>query len=517
MKPFIFLFFILISVPLMADPIEHMTKSQATELAQKIQNDQFFLDYCDCCDSAEARFVQVASAEVIPCSYYENMYSVEVRGTSIVTFSTGAGVLMLPSEVFQDPFKEVISLNYSWGLSDEQGKMMPLGFLTNYWTEHTCIPFKVLPDPQKYEDHDFPKLYQNWFEEEVSNPFHSKYPRESAVVEFKGTINKKYPISMKVNVADYGDIYGSYQYDKVGKDIEISGSFNSYGGFEIAERVEGKVTGTFRGYSFDPKGIEGIWESNDGKKYFSFELKGVEASGAKWTGTYYREGDFFDGGNLVIGRETETSFDFMLDVWNSCHMGYAEGTAQIDEETATYEAVLYDDAAACIIKFEKTEFGLQLEGGTSMDCEFGMRAYAGGSYLPGREPEKYYDFLDYLSSLDLKVSPESINDTIQMLVDEESQFQHFAYLTRLDYGEGQCENLDDFEASVYCIFVPGCAEEQVFMVQPNGMFYLWNRYGGYFTNDPKYQSDFSDDLDEKQYDIELEKLPKTIQSFVRYD
>ncbi|MEO1438374.1 MAG: hypothetical protein AAFV80_22725, partial [Bacteroidota bacterium] len=335
------------------------------------------------------------------------------------------------------------------------------------------------------------------------------------IFRFKGTINKKYPITMDLDVSPYGEMYGIYYYDNVGKEIQLDGEFNEFGGFTLEERVDGEITGTFSGTHFNPQKLRGTWESLDGNKYYSFEVVEETSTNPLWSGDYHRENDFYYGGDLLIGRETATSFDFSLEVWNSCHGGFAEGKAIIKGDTAFYEESLYDEDAPCQITFIKTRQGLELEGGSSFNCEFGMRATADGTYLPGPAPEEVHDFIPYLQSVQLDVPAEQVNAEIREILDDESMFSNAAYLVQPGLSYDDCENLDDFEATNYCIFVPGCGEELVFLVRPNGLFYLlFPLSGDYFTNDTKFASNWSSDLVGQALQEALKTLPKTFQDYL---
>ncbi|MEM6725211.1 MAG: hypothetical protein AAF598_14320, partial [Bacteroidota bacterium] len=254
------------SLLVFADPIEHLTYSQATGLARKLKQDRFFVKHCDCCEESSAILIEVAEAEVIPCWYSEGMYSVEVTGTSIIGFSAGFGPRLFTEATLEDPFKGILSLNYSWGLADETGKLLPFGFITDYWTEHQCTGFLVLPSISRDDQLDIPANYSEWLNRRITGPLVLDFPGKGGIFRFKGTINKKYPITMDLDISPYGDIYGSYQYDKVGTSIELEGGFNEFGGFSLSERVENETTGYFYGSHFDPKTLTGTWESADGNK-----------------------------------------------------------------------------------------------------------------------------------------------------------------------------------------------------------------------------------------------------------
>lgn len=78
---------------------------------------------------------------------------------------------------------------------------------------------------------------------------------------------------------DYGDcaMYyrGSYQYLKVGQDIELnSGNLEGKNTFQINEYVNGKCTGYFilNKFQCQDETITGVWVSTDGRRKYNIRL-----------------------------------------------------------------------------------------------------------------------------------------------------------------------------------------------------------------------------------------------------
>ena len=90
--------------------------------------------------------------------------------------------------------------------------------------------------------------------------------------EFAGTINKTIKIRMRLS-QNGNEIRGTYVYEKVGKELQLSGSVSG-------ERVTlkesdqyGNQTGIFKGRFVNADLIEGTWTNADGTRTFFFSVR----------------------------------------------------------------------------------------------------------------------------------------------------------------------------------------------------------------------------------------------------
>ncbi len=98
---------------------------------------------------------------------------------------------------------------------------------------------------------------------------------------------------MQIN---YGKIYGTYYYDKVGIPIYLSGEVLENSNFTISENSviseqESKVTGYFNGTFNENRSITGKWTNADKSKEMTFELKENYLHSASFK--YYSVSDSF--------------------------------------------------------------------------------------------------------------------------------------------------------------------------------------------------------------------------------
>lgn len=90
--------------------------------------------------------------------------------------------------------------------------------------------------------------------------------------EFAGTINKTIKIRMKLT-QNGNEIRGTYYYEKVGKELQLSGSVS---GEQVALKESdqhGNQTGIFKGRFVNADLIEGTWTNADGTKTFFFTVR----------------------------------------------------------------------------------------------------------------------------------------------------------------------------------------------------------------------------------------------------
>lgn len=89
--------------------------------------------------------------------------------------------------------------------------------------------------------------------------------------EFAGAINKTIKIRMKLSQSG-NEIRGTYSYEKVGKELQISGSVSGDQVTLNETDEHGNQTGAFKGRFVNPDLIEGTWTNADGTRTFFFSV-----------------------------------------------------------------------------------------------------------------------------------------------------------------------------------------------------------------------------------------------------
>lgn len=200
---------------------------------------------------------------------------------------------------------------------------------------------------------------------------------------YKGTIGENLAVSLSLtNWAD-GTFSGAYSYNKIGKDIELFGEEIDGRNFLLEEYVGNDQTGVFQLQFENSSTIVGQWTGsgkNESLEVVLTELKPVYAN-IRWTGEWFMN-DIWDGGSIIIGNETDKSFDFALSFTRMGHIGSLEGTAKVSGNIANYKQVeFYDEEEPCSLDFSLQEGYIDLKQNSSnIACGFGFRAFAGGKY-----------------------------------------------------------------------------------------------------------------------------------------
>ncbi len=151
---------------LWADPHDCMSKEEAETLAKKILN-QYIIDYCDCCDSANpdahvltssAKLLYIIEATVEKCSYDDTRFSVKIRYNFGGAFEVEKGSLKgknlakAPSELMH--VWNNVSLNYHFYLNN--GKPARLyGLLNQQPTYGTCEGLDRFPTAKECKDKNY--------------------------------------------------------------------------------------------------------------------------------------------------------------------------------------------------------------------------------------------------------------------------------------------------------------------------------------------------------------------------
>jgi hypothetical protein len=91
--------------------------------------------------------------------------------------------------------------------------------------------------------------------------------------EFAGTMNKTIKIRMKL-LQNGNEIRGTYYYEKVGKELQLSGNVNGDQVTLKESDQQGNQTGIFKGRFVNADLIEGTWTNADGTRTFFFSVSG---------------------------------------------------------------------------------------------------------------------------------------------------------------------------------------------------------------------------------------------------
>jgi hypothetical protein len=113
--------------------------------------------------------------------------------------------------------------------------------------------------------------------------------------QFKGMINNKLPIVMKLNF-NGSSVSGAYYYEKYKTDIRLEGSLDDKGNISLTEfdPKDGNISGSFAGKFVSANRIEGRWIKGDGTKTLPFYVQeggggggGGGAGSSRFVGTWY--------------------------------------------------------------------------------------------------------------------------------------------------------------------------------------------------------------------------------------
>jgi len=200
---------------------------------------------------------------------------------------------------------------------------------------------------------------------------------------YEGNIGGKLAISMKLLSWGDGTIDGTYQYKKVGEDIDLIGELQLDETFVLREYSDFDATGKFKGSLTEPAHLTGTWQNIDSTKILSFELKEIRDATLDqvgWTGTWYLKGEN-GGGRLIIGNVTASTFDFGISVVRGGHVGVIFDQATYSNKSGTFNKVVDGPGDPCILRFDHNGDHIQISQKSGpFECGFGARAYADGKF-----------------------------------------------------------------------------------------------------------------------------------------
>lgn len=160
--------------------------------------------------------------------------------------------------------------------------------------------------------------------------------------EYVGAINGNLKIRMFM-FQDNNNISGTYIYEKVGREINISGSKDSAQNITLKESTpEGKQTGIFKGRFVTEDSIEGNWSKADGSTSFPFNLKAISFNANAINGTYNYKEDNVDNSITITSIDAKHfkikgDATFIRDAAaGAVYTGEAEGKCELINNSAIY-------------------------------------------------------------------------------------------------------------------------------------------------------------------------------------
>ncbi|MCB0477223.1 MAG: hypothetical protein KDC84_03615 [Crocinitomicaceae bacterium] len=237
----------------------------------------------------------------------------------------------------------------------------------------------------------------------------------SAAVKLKGKIGGKYGIEMELEASKdaKNPIQGKYHYDGKTTDLTLKGvMYGDYVVYLEEYNSEGKNTGSFY-LSYEEKKWSGKWTGTE--KYFDVELTVQSGDMSQFkefdmaelqkkcssslTGSYAYDYYFLNDmwlqetGNMEVGfnggvvsvkevHKDTLEIRFELLCGPTYHIAYFDGDAvKTGKNQYEFNTALYEGEEACHLVFTFTEKKVTIsQKSSSMDCEFGARAYADGDF-----------------------------------------------------------------------------------------------------------------------------------------
>ena len=211
-------------------------------------------------------------------------------------------------------------------------------------------------------------------------------PQDPFVKKYKGFIGKEEAIEMQLTNWGDGFLAGYYWSVKEGKRIDIHGEMQLNEVVTLEVSVDGKRTGAKFVFPFtDLKEISGQWFDSTHPDAQPFDLQEVPAKdNDKWSGQWHLNG-IWEGGTLLIGDLSDTTFHFALSFVKNGHVGEIDGDALLlTDTTAVFNKVLdyfEGDEELCLMNFTLRKKQIEIfQKSDNFACGFGMRAYASGYY-----------------------------------------------------------------------------------------------------------------------------------------
>ncbi|GEM_PF-1455790 len=181
MKLFAVVVTLFISSLAYADAWDNLTYEEAEAVVRYVEQNPYVFDYCDCCQSDDdeddiylVKLMKVTDAEIVPCSWNTEMYSVEYNADPIAELvykEDGSGMeVRQPERVILRDFDPVpvIYMNYTWGFNSKSKMAKPLfesidyHYVAQYGGRSCKKPFSY-PTPKDLKTLGKFKDYKKWY------------------------------------------------------------------------------------------------------------------------------------------------------------------------------------------------------------------------------------------------------------------------------------------------------------------------------------------------------------------
>lgn len=133
-----------------ADPWDDLTESQAKAVVAFLKKNPFVLDYCDCCDNPEVSLIKIVKAEVVPCEWNAEKFSVRALSWTIGKLEVnGDTPSAYRAEGSMAPTDYIIMMNYTFVYSKTGKWAVPFFKEVAYDRDHICKGATKFPNPKE--------------------------------------------------------------------------------------------------------------------------------------------------------------------------------------------------------------------------------------------------------------------------------------------------------------------------------------------------------------------------------
>lgn len=131
-----------------ADAWDNLSYEQAEDVIGYLENNPFFLDYCDCCDDGDVILMKYLDAEIIPCEWDSEYKSVLVYAVKIGKLErNGSYPSAYRVETMNEETEYIITMNYTFVYSECGNWAVPFFKEVAYSNEHVCCGATRFPSP----------------------------------------------------------------------------------------------------------------------------------------------------------------------------------------------------------------------------------------------------------------------------------------------------------------------------------------------------------------------------------
>ena len=135
-----------------ADAWDDLTQKQAKAVQSFLKKNKFVLDYCDCCNDSEVYILKIEQAELVPCSWNAEKFSVKTSAVRIAKLETNKGEPSAYRAVgMSERVDYVITMNYTFVFSKAGKWAVPFFKEVAYDRDHICKGATKFPNPAENE------------------------------------------------------------------------------------------------------------------------------------------------------------------------------------------------------------------------------------------------------------------------------------------------------------------------------------------------------------------------------